>query len=243
MRFILVILLACSTLSCALSTASTPQTMGDGEPKPNVGETPSLEKKSRNNDSKIIAGERIGSVALGDTIDEVNGTLEPASRGPILSTYEGCTKWFGTWFIGEAKKDYLHIEFDESHTARRFRTYAIYLATTDGITSGDDSKSVKEKYKNPNDFEAFISFGLRSTNNPHIEGWPMYWVDQSKGIAFEFVRTKKEKNWLLQSISIFEPSDTFRGNYCNRDDRYWKKFGSLNPSNSEILKIEQEHIP
>lgn len=236
MRFIIVILLAFSTLCCALGSASTHQ--ATTEPKPNIVVTPSLEKQSRANDSKIVAGVRVGSVALGDTIDDVNNLLESESGGPISSTYEGCTSWFGTWFIGNPKKDYLHVEFDEPGIARGLRTYAVYLETTDGITYGDDSTAVKEKYNKPNGLEAFISLGMRSTNNRYIEGWPMYWVDQSTGIAFEFVRTKDEKKWILQSISVFDPLETFHGSYCDLGGKYWRRLSSLAPDHSEIHQIE-----
>lgn len=147
------------------------------------------------NDRIIIPGKSIGNLRIGDSIDSAMSKF-PGLKDSIKSEDE-CGDYY-EW-----------IEYDESHISRgvvvvrvenriitQIESGSRRYSTREGLTFLDSPKKVYKAY--PTSLDAFAlegGSGQATGLQPLI-----FWVDTSKGIAFEFAFTPKTGRYLYREI-------------------------------------------
>lgn len=149
--------------------------------------------------SSIVPGQRVGALRLGDsraTAQELfpakeNVDQEWADSQPDCGTV---VNWVD---IEDKGNVFLHLRngavFQIDSATPRFKT-------EDGITSGATPEQVREHYKGLRAFN--LSNG---TSEAEGERPLVYWVDETKGIAFGFSFYRRNKSWYLYHIVVFRP--------------------------------------
>lgn len=228
-----IMFLVCAPIGCSINATS--EHKYDGVTK--VDKTLEIAQRIKSDRDDLLTispGIRVGDVYLGDTYTQIQMTKGVPARENDYS-FGGCNFRIANWIIDKSNKnsDLLEVTFNSHDIAVRLKTGARNSSTPEGIASNDELASIKTKYLANDTIEAFLDLGLRSTTNRFITGWPVYWVDQSKGIAFEFVKVIKDNKWRVNSISIFNPNHQFHRSYCKVEDT-WIRLNSIELNDAEI---------
>jgi hypothetical protein len=206
--------------------------MSSYKPLPSNG-TPDLSSLTQN--CSILPGSSIGYAYLGRNIEETLATLGK----PIFDNsheFQNCKYRVVKWYIEHPSKkgNILEATFSADNRVVQLKIEGPHFTTPEGISNEDTSDIVKENYT---DIESYVDMGIQIPFE-NVEGFPVYWVDKNKGIAFEFYRNRKEKKWRIFSIIVFNTNDEFFPGYCAKDNKYWKK---LPPFELKVLQGDKEN--
>ena len=199
-----------------------------GEPSEPVSENHVYDLPSRparaSHPTLITAGESVGNLFLGDDFErakEVYGEIESdydygrIGGGPI-PTQLGCGNYRGIHFWNSKdKKDPLYFDYGGAWVyLREGKVFQIKIqspnfATAERITVGSAPAEVKYSYPTS---EAWVK--LNSSCNCTGGDNLLYWIDRSKGIAFEFHYHQKLKKKYLAYVFVFEPNTDFLPDGC-----------------------------
>ncbi len=183
----------------------------------------------------IVPGKSVGQLNLGDTKDR---TFEIFPIKQNTDEYEALDLWnrgCGTWYnwVDFKKKDMgnINVRFLERRVIQ-IESITTRFHTAEAISIYATPAQVRRLYKN---LKAYV---LRSNYSEADGGVPViFWVDETKGIAFSFATTRKTRVRYLYSIIVFSPGSDLcpRGVSTKSDDWIELKPYSLNPS-SELMR-------
>jgi len=180
------------------------------------------------NKSLIVPGQSVGELKLGDSADQFRKAfawkpnVDEHYHYPAMSACPASEElhWLDAgnppFSSGAAVHDGVYAYLRNSHV------FQIAVATplfeiANGITEDSSPDKVKQFYPN---MEAYWLVNRRS---PATDRDFIYWVDETKGIAFEFYYARNIRKRLLHRIYVFAPSANFLPQGCVQYPQAWRK--------------------
>ena len=214
-----------------LFPACSPTTVSESMPRVDVN----VERQAANptvaspGSSDISSGAGIGNLRLGISYQDASTKL---GKPFFDQSYEfgNCKERNAKWLVEEGGESSSILEgiFSSEGRLVQASSEGSGFATVEGITGGTSLGKFKSTYRNVQSLKLYADTGLRS-NSKLVEGYSAYFVDRTRGVAFEFYKDRSEKKWKVGSISVFEPLQDFkRRRYCgNSDNENWVEFNTM----------------
>lgn len=154
----------------------------------------------------IVPGQRIGLLKLGDSHEQAMALFPRKANIDEEFKYANCSRC-GTeyhWLdLADPGQD-IYIQFREGRVFQ-IATTDLRHHTEEGLKVRSTPHEVRHYYK---DLKAYVLFGTASIANgdrPFV-----YWVEQQKGVAFQFYYDRRLHKRCLGGIIVFQPN----GNFC-----------------------------
>jgi hypothetical protein len=179
--------------------------------------------------SLIVPGQSVGKLKLGDSEDQFRNLFTWKPNVDEHNTYpaiSGCPASEELHWLDAGNPPFssgAKVHDGVSAYLRNGHIFQIEVATplfrtADGIT--EDAPPAKLKLFYPN----LDAFWLKHKGYS-VEGSKedIYWVDETKGIAFQLVYNVDKHRRVVHSIAVFLPSTTFSPDGCLYYPRQWQK--------------------
>jgi len=197
--------------------------------------------EDRPGDANLIEpGKRIGPIYLATDFENAFSIL---GKPFFDHTYEPpvCGSRWVRWLVNDTDGDkpMLLATFSANGEITQLHTQMQGYETAEGVRNGDTLQEFASKY-DTKPLEVYADRGLKS-NSKHVEGYSAYLVDSSRGVAFEFTKSRDDKRWYINSIGVFDPQEDFSNwRYCDPSEkaRWWVKLNSFDLDSAPELRDE-----
>lgn len=186
-----------------------------------------IAKRSRTH--LVLPGQRVGPVRLGDTRKQLENSLAGWAGAPpklasltVLQGFEECGRSIDEidWPPVSPPRNAPGLVFIYLSRGRVFQVQSgsSTFRTRSGLTAGSTPGEVKRE---PYPLEAYALFNEHygAIGNRDL----IYWVSETKGIAFAFAYEGPALGRRVWTIDIFQPGTKFRPGGCVEFPQEWRK--------------------
>lgn len=211
------------------------QTVNNAQPTLITNSSPTEDHIASN---LIEPGKRIGPVYLGADFDSVVSILGVPFFDHTYQ-YPTCSARNVRWLVDlpDNGKSMLQANYSSEGKIVQVRSEIEGFRTADGTSNWDSLEEFMSKHDSSK-LEAYADRGIKR-NPKYVDGYSAYIVDPDGGIAFEFAKSREDKTWYINSISVFYPKTAFsKLRYCadNEKTKWWIKLNTFDLDHAMELK-------